>query len=360
MLDNGGAGGRDAGAAQDGAGAGDSGPAIFDPDSDPAGAIPAPGDGAITLSGGAQSGQVDGPREQARFNNPVNVVLGPDNNLYVADTDNGLIRVVRPSGMVHTLTRQENFSHPFGMAFGPDGTLYVQTDANDMGGRNNDTGTLWRVDRRTGAATVLVRDIGRPRSLLALADGTLVMADNRHHVVRRFNPTTLEVTELAGALDQPGYVDGARDAARFDEPCNLVLVGDRIILADQNNHRLRTITMTGEVGTFAGSGEGTTRDGQDTAAAFNRPQGLAVDRDGNVFVTELSGYRVRHVTPQGLVTTVAGTGRAGFADGEPMQAEFFGLEGIDVSADGKVIYLADGNRGGMDPYHRIRRVMLPN
>ena len=61
-------------------------------------------------------------------------------------------------------------------------------------------------------------------------------------------------------------------------------------------------------------------------ATFNHPQGLAIDRSGNVFVTDLDAYVVRRVSPDGRVTTIAGTGRAGFADGEALQAQFFGLE----------------------------------
>lgn len=328
---------------------------------DPDESVPAPGTGVITLSGGSESGESDGDRSLARFNNPTNVALGPDGNLYVADYENGVIRVVRPSGRTLTFIRQEGFAYPFGMAFAPDGTLYVQTDGDDAGRRDYESGTIWRVDRDTGVATPLVRSVGRPRGLVVLPDGRLVMADNEHHVVRILDVGTRQITDLAGGRDAAGYADGAGAAARFDHPYDVVLTRDNVlIVADQMNNRLRAVTLDGTVTTYAGSGAQSSADGASAEASFNHPQGLALDANGNVFVTDLDGYAVRRVSPDGVVTTVAGTGSAGFANGEPMRAQFFGLEGIDVSQSGNTLFVADGDRGGEENSHRLRRVGLFN
>lgn len=313
------------------------------------------GAGVRTLAGAAESGTADGPRGTSRFNNPANVAVGPDGRIFVADYDNGLIRVLRGDGQTSTFTRQANFTRPFGLVFASDGTLYAQTDSDDMGGRSYTTGTLWRV-ARDGQATPLVRGLGRPRGLAALGDGRIVMADPEHHTVRVFNPANLQVTPLAGALDQPGYADGAGDVARFNRPYDIVVVGDRIVVADQNNHRLRAVTLAGVVSTVAGAGVMGTADGPAMTARFNRPQALARDGVGNLYVTDMDGYVVRRVAPDGTVSTVAGAGRAGFQDGELMEARFFGLEGMDVTPDGAYLYIADGNRGGTDANHRVRRV----
>ena len=133
--------------------------------------------------------------------------------------------------------RQADFSHPFGLAFAPDGTLYVQTDGNDCGGRNFDTGTLWRVDRETGRATPLARDLGRPRGLVVIPDGRVVMADNEHHVIGVFDPSTAAIGDLAGVRDTHGFAEGFGAEARLDRPYDAVVVGDRLLVADQNNHR---------------------------------------------------------------------------------------------------------------------------
>ena len=113
-------------------------------------------------------------------------------------------------------------AHGGALAFGADGALYVETDSDDAGDRTN--GMIWQIDRRTGAGTILARNLGRPRGLLALPDGRLVMVDNEHHVVRLLDPATREVTELAGerdaavacwrrlAVDEP---DGESEARRY-------------------------------------------------------------------------------------------------------------------------------------------------
>lgn len=326
---------------------------------DPTGSISATGGGAITLAGTDEANWIDGDRDVARFNNPANLTLGPDGNLYVADNDNSSIRIVRPSGQVMTYTRQAGFSHPFGLAFAADGTLYAQTDANDREERSYDTGTLWRIDRQTGRATPLARDLGRPRGLAVLPDGRVVMVDNEHHVVRTYDPATAMVTDLAGVRDAAGFAEGAGAEARFNRPYDVVVVGDRLLVADQNNQRIRAITFDGRVSTWAGTGEPGSVNGSSVEATFNRPQALAIDGVGNVYVTEIDGFVVRRIAPDGNVTTVAGAGTGGHQDGEPMTAQFFGLEGLDVSADGRTLFIADGNRGGSEPNHRVRRVVLP-
>lgn len=312
------------------------------------------GAGVGTLAGASESGTADGPRGTSRFNNPANIAVGPDGRIFVADYDNGLIRVLRGDGQTTTFTRQANFSRPFGMVFTPDGTLYVQTDSNDMGARSFTTGTLWRI-ARDGQATALARDLGRPRGLAPLPDGRIVMVDPEHHTVRVFNPANQQLTPLAGAYDQPGYADGAGDVARFNRPYDAVVAGEQILIADQNNHRIRAMSFAGVVSTVAGAGVMGSVDGPAMTARFNRPQALARDATGNLYVTEMDGYVVRRVAPDGAVSTVAGAGRAGFQDGEPMQARFFGLEGMDVTPDGAYLYIADGNRGGTDANHRVRR-----
>ncbi len=321
--------------------------------------LPPLGPGVVTLAGGPMHGAVDGAREAARLWNPVNVARGPDGLLYVADYDSGLLRVLDLEGRVRTLTRQSNFGHPFGIAFAADGRLYVETDSNDRGLWTNDTGTLWRI-ARDGRATMLVRDVGRPRGLVPLPDGRIVTVDSEHHVVQVFNPATLTLTVLAGERDRAGYLDAAGRAARFRNPGDAVLLGDRIVLADRGNHRLRAVSLEGVVTTWAGTGEAATLDGTRLSARFHEPQGLAVDASGAVFVSELGGHVLRRIGGDGRVQIVAGSGMAGAYDSsDPLQASFFGLEGLDVSDDGAALYVADGNRGSDMPFHRVRRVLLP-
>jgi DNA-binding beta-propeller fold protein YncE len=102
------------------------------------------------------------------------------------------------------------------------------------------------------------------------------------------------------------------------------------------------------------------KDGPRLSAKFFHPRDVAIDNAGNVYVSDVGNHRIRRIDPQGRVQTVAGDGTAGFQDGAGAQARFFGQEALDVTPDGKTIYVADGNGGQpAEPYHRIRRVTLP-
>jgi sugar lactone lactonase YvrE len=251
------------------------------------------------------------------------------------------------------------------MIFAADGSLYVQTDANDMGDLSTETGTLWRVDVDSGGAEVVARELGRPRGLAALDDGRLVLSDGPRHSVFLLDPEAAEptLTLLAGSDDPQlsGHVDAIGAEARFSRPMDIVVIDDAIYLADRENHRIRKITLDGEVSTVAGTGSPGGNDGATDEATFNLPHGLARDSAGNLYVSEVAGYRIRKIDLYSdTVTTIAGTGMPGPQDAEdPMQARFFGLEGVDVDFDDRYLYVADGNQGEDAPYHRVRRVSLP-
>jgi hypothetical protein len=139
-----------------------------------------------------------------------------------------------------------------------------------------------------------------------------------------------------------------------------VLAGDRIIVADLGAHLLREVSLAGEVTTFAGDGIAGTIDGPRASARFDGPAALAVDSSGAVFVSDVTAHRIRRIAANGTVTTVAGNGTGGFMDGSGNAAQFFGQEGIAVSANGATIYVADGT-GGVEPpgpYHRIRKIII--
>lgn len=315
--------------------------------------------GVATLAGAGEPGFVDGLRTDARFNNPVNLAVSPAGDVYVADFSNNALRKVEPDGWVTTFVRQRAFEAPFGLVFAPDGTLYVETDANDRGARTNDSGTLWRVLPGRRTATVVARDLGRPRGLVLLPDGRLAMSDYVHHVISVFSFGDASVTLLAGQRDTPGYADGAGAEARFYRPYGMALREDgALLVADQGNHRVRVVTLDGAVSTLAGDGVAGHIDARGAGAEFNGPQGVSLDASGALYVSEAEGHFVRRVAPDGDVTTVAGDGVAGYQDGELRVAHFYGLEGLAMSPAGDVVYLPDGDRGTDQAYHRLRRLFI--
>jgi sugar lactone lactonase YvrE len=147
------------------------------------------------------------------------------------------------------------------------------------------------------------------------------------------------VTTLAGS-GSASFADGTGAEASFKFPGGLAAdKRGNIYVADSVNNRIRKITSTGVVTTLAGSNESGFADGRGAAASFNRPQGLTIDTEGNVFVADSQNYRIRKITPAGVVTTFAG-GEFGTAEGLGTMAKFKNAN--DVTAVGKYLYISDG------------------
>jgi sugar lactone lactonase YvrE len=139
----------------------------------------------------------------------------------------------------------------------------------------------------------------------------------------------------------PGFQDGAAGAARFSDPFGVAVATDgSVYVADAGeSNRIRRLTPQGQVTTLAGGGEGHA-DGAGAGASFNTPSALALDAAGNLYVADTGNNRVRRVTPEGSVTTIAGEGSAGFRDGAAAQAQFDAPVGVALDGDGNV-YVAD-------------------
>jgi sugar lactone lactonase YvrE len=139
-----------------------------------------------------------------------------------------------------------------------------------------------------------------------------------------------------------GSVDGTGPAARFDSPSGVAVDGaGNLYVADTSNDTIRKVTPAGVVTTLAGAGTVGSADGTGAAAQFHFPSGVAVDSAGNLYVTDSSNSTIRKVTPAGVVTTLAGAvGVAGSADGVGSTARFFDPQGVAVDSAGN-FYVAD-------------------
>ena len=147
-----------------------------------------------------------------------------------------------------------------------------------------------------------------------------------------------------------GFADGTGTTARFYQPTGLAFdAGRKYVRSRQSNHRIRKITPAGEVSTFAGSGTFGFADGTGTAAQFNGPFDVDVDAVGNVYVADTYNYRIRKITPAGVVTTLAGNANYGYADGDGAAAKFNQPKGVAVDPAGNV-YVTDENNT------RIRKI----
>jgi len=150
------------------------------------------------------------------------------------------------------------------------------------------------------------------------------------------------VTTLAGAAGSSGWADGTGAAARFIEPYGVAVdTAGNVYVADSLFHTIRKITATGVVTTLAGNGTFGSADGTGAAASFKNPHGVAVDTAGNVYVADRSNHTIRKITPAGVVTTLAGTaGSSDWADGTGAAARFNNPSGVAVDTAGNV-YVAD-------------------
>lgn len=306
-------------------------------------------------SGSSESGNADGPLATARFNNPVNVAVAGDGTVYVADFDNSRIRRISREGIVSTVVDNSDFVRPFGLALSGSGDLFIQTDANSTGTPSPTNGSLWRLNTRTNNLSLVAENLGRPRGLEVLSNGEVVTTDVNRHIIRIVNPSTGATRIVAGADGVAGFANGT--SARFNRPYGIALAPNgTLIVADSGNNRIRRVDLaTGVVSTVAGSGEDGAADGAVASATFDSPQDVAVALDGSIYVADTGNYKIRRVRA-GIVSTVAGSGVRGYAPGSGLTAQFWGLEGLALHPDGSLI-VADGT-GGEDnvPYHRVRKI----
>lgn len=169
--------------------------------------------------------------------------------------------------------------------------------------------------------------------------GNVLIADGGDsNRIRQVTPEGV-VSTFAGGPE--GFLDGPGIAAAFNTPSALAI--DRrgnVYVADTGNHAIRKITPSGVVTTLAGNGQPGAIDGIGKAAQFNGPVGVAVDKAGNVFVADTYNDRIRRIAPDGTVTTIAGNGAPGDADGAAHAAGFDTPSGIAVAPDG-TLYVAD-------------------
>jgi DNA-binding CsgD family transcriptional regulator/streptogramin lyase len=220
-----------------------------------------------------------------------------------------------------------SLNHPVAVAIDPSGALLF-IDGN-------------RVRRETGKGTIVTvagtRDGGyagdggvatsarlnSPRALAVQSDGSIFIADTLNSRIRRVDPQGI-ITTVAGS-GEPGFSgdDGQAVVARLNSPAGVAVgfgFGAHLLIADSGNNRIREVSTTGVISTVAGTGDaGYLGDGGPaTSAALDSPQGIVVDAEDSLFIADTLNDRIRRVDVDGLITTVAGDGVSGFAgDGQP-------------------------------------------
>ena len=159
------------------------------------------------------------------------------------------------------------------------------------------------------------------------------------------------VSTVAGSAGVSGFIDGSGLTSRFDNPSGIACdKSGNIYIADRLNNSIRKLSISGIASTIAGNGAIGGTDGSGSAATFYEPKAIACDTAGNIYVADTRNYKIRKITPQGIVTTVAGQGTFGTTNGPAAVAQFGFPTGICVTPDGSTIYVADHNT------HVIRKI----
>lgn len=323
------------------------------------GVVPNLAGNVTTLAGTAGMwNMADGFGAMAGFNKPYGIV-SDGANLYVADSSNHTIRkIVIATGQVSTFAGTAGIAGSadgFGTAASFATPFALATDGANLYVADTDNHIIRRIVIATGQVTTLagtagtfgsVDGVGSAASFFLPAgiasDGAnLYVADIYDHTIRKIVIATGQVSTLAGSTAMPGSADGIGTAARFRNPAGIAADGSNLYVSDMTNNRIRKIVIaTGEVTTLAGNYLPGSADGVGGAAGFNKPFGITTD-GVNLYVADSANYTMRKIViASGQVTTLAGwAGSAGSADGTGAAARFNWPSGL--ASDGANLYVAD-------------------
>lgn len=229
-----------------------------------------------------------------------------------------------------------SFASPTGIASDAAGNLYVSEWFS---------GAL-RMISPAGKVSTPVTGLTRPLGVAVSPSGEIYVANSYDNQIVKVSPATGAITRFAGNGNAASTDHNDRTLASFNTPYGLAFDhAGTLYVTEFEGHRIRKISTDGNVTTLAGSGVTGSDDGTGAAATFNYPNSITVGPDGNIYVAGNQDHNIRKVTPAGVVTTLAGSGVSESVDGIGVAASFSAPFGIAVDTAGMVyVTEIDGNK----------------
>jgi len=313
-------------------------------------------------------GSANGPAASSTFNNPHGVACDNMGNVYIANRYGHTIRKITPGGTVSTFAgtgsagatdgmgTAASFNEPWAVACDTLGNVYVADTKNYKIRKINSAGLVTTV-AGTGIFGVTnglasVAQFGFPSGIAVSKDGsTIYVADRMTHTIRKIDSGN--VSTIAGVVYSPGDVDGAGSVAKFDHPYALALdLSGFVLVTDEYNNKIRRVSSTGQVTTFAGNGTMGSTNGPALSASFNAPWGICVMSNGDILIGDANNFTVRKIS-SGTVSVYAGQdGIPGSVNGPALSSTFNGVSALWFNTVANAVYLCD-------PFSQLVRKITP-
>lgn len=320
-----------------------------------------------TIAGTGEEGAKNGPALNSTFKYPQGIAIDNQGNIFIADLGNNLIRRIDKSGdvtnfagegqqinFIDSLSKNDFISAPNDLIFDKEGNLIICASQN-----------IWRIDKKghfnriVGNGDILsVRETTGLNASLWNAHGLAVdqqnniyVADYGHQLIRKISPSGFISTVGAQTKDSIDFYS-KKKPPHFDFPGGITIDSKgNIYISEPYNNKILKYSISGKLLTFAGNGKPDTTNGYGAKASFNWPQGLAIDKRDYIYVADAGNNLIRKISPEGLVTTIAGTGEKGSQDGNALKATFNQPSTLTLDEKGN-IYIAELHN------NKIRKISL--
>jgi hypothetical protein len=332
----------------------------------------------VAGNGTVNYGGDGGPATSASLYNPVGVAFDGTGNFYIADQQNHRIRKVATSGTITTVAGNglftfggdggaataANLANPSGVAVDGAGNIYIADALNQRIRKVATSGIITTVVGNGTAGfsgdggTATSASLNNPVGVTVDGAGNLYIADSQNNRIRKVSTTGIISTVAGNGTAGYSGDGGLATAAGFNYTASVVLDGTgNLYIADQGNHRIRKVATNGIITTVAGTGTAGYRGdgGLATAANLANPASVVVDGSGNLYIADYGNNRIRKVAANGIITTVAGDGSHGFSGDGGLATTAVLDNPFNVAVDGVGnLYISDTDN------QRVRKVTVPS